>query len=91
MPPPYRRILEAHGREQLQPKFNLISKQGRWSDMGNSIGDGILNTFAVAGGPNKIVPLTKERYSSLVDCITINFNYAPIEQPVPLMKALFQS
>jgi len=89
--PAYRRVLEAHGWEQLQPQLNLMSKQGRWSDMGDLIEDEILNTFAVVGEPDKIVPMIKERYTGLVDRITINFDYAPIEQRAELVRELAQT
>lgn len=89
--PAYRRVLEAHGWEQLQPQLNLMSKQGRWQEMGNLIEDDILNTFAVVGEPEKIVPMIKERYSGLVDRITTNFNYAPLEQQAELVRELAEA
>ena len=86
--PAYRRVLEAHGWERLQPELNAMSKRGEWAEMGTLITDDILNTFAVVGEPDTIIPQIKERYSGLVDRITINFSYAPREQRADLVKEL---
>jgi len=41
--------------------------------------------------PNEIVPTIKQRYTGLVDRITINFNYAPLEQRAELVRELEQT
>ncbi|MBV1876960.1 MAG: TIGR03617 family F420-dependent LLM class oxidoreductase [Pseudomonadales bacterium] len=86
--PAYRRVLETHGWERLQPELNAMSKRGEWAEMGTLIDDDILNTFAVVGEPDTIIPQIKERYTGLVDRITINFSYAPREQRAELVKQL---
>ncbi len=86
--PAYKRVLEAHGWETLQPELNQMSKRGQWVEMGALIDDDILNAFAVVGEPKEIVPKIKERYASLVDRITISFSYAPPEQRPELIKEL---
>lgn len=86
--PAYKKVLDAHGWETLQPELNQMSKRGEWVAMGDLISDEILNTFAVVGEPDKIVPLIKERYSGLVDRISINFSYAPPEQRAALISEL---
>lgn len=86
--PAYRRVLETHGWENLQPQLNMMSKQGRWEEMGDLIDDEMLNTFAVVGEPKDIVPLIKTRYSGLVDRITLNFSFAPPEQHPQLIREL---
>lgn len=86
--PAYKRVLESHGWENLQPELNQMSKRGEWVAMGDLITDEILNTFAVVGEPDKIVPMIKERYTGLVDRISINFSYAPLEQRPELIREL---
>ncbi len=86
--PAYRRVLEAHGWENLQPELNQMSKQGLWAEMGMLISDQMLNTFAVVGEPDTIVPQIRERYTGLVDRITINFSFAPAEQRPRLIRQL---
>ena len=86
--PAYKRVLEAHGWENLQPELNQMSKQGLWAEMGMLISDEILNTFAVVGEPQTIVPRIRERYAGLVDRITINFSFASPEQRPALIREL---
>lgn len=86
--PAYRRVLETHGWENLQPQLNMMSKQGRWEEMGDLIDEEMLNTFAVVGEPKDIVPQIRTRYSGLVDRITLNFSFAPPEQHPQLIREL---
>lgn len=86
--PAYKRVLESHGWENLQPELNQMSKRGEWVAMGDLITDEMLNSFAVVGEPDKIVPMIKERYTGLVDRISINFTFAPPEQRPALIKEL---
>jgi len=86
--PAYRGVLETHGWGTLQPQLNLMSKQGKWVEMGDLIEDEILDAFAVVGEPQEIVPMIKGRYSGLVDRISINFSYAPPEKRPALIREL---
>jgi len=86
--PAYRGVLETHGWSKLQPQLNMMSKQGQWVEMGELIEDEILDAFAVVGEPNEIVPMIKSRYTGLVDRISINFTYAPLDKRPALIKEL---
>ncbi len=86
--PAYKRVLESHGWENLQPELNQMSKRGEWVAMGDLITDEMLNSFAVVGEPDKIVPVIKERYTGLVDRISINFTFAAPEQRPAMIKEL---
>lgn len=86
--PPYRSVLEAHGWGTLQPQLNLMSKQGKWVEMGELIEDEMLDVFAVVGEPHEIVPIIKQRYTGLVDRITLSFAFAPQEKRPQLIKEL---
>ncbi len=86
--PAYKRVLETHGWETLQPELNQMSKRGLWAEMGGLIDDTILDTFAVVGEPKDIVPKIRARYTGLVDRITINFSYADPEERPALIREL---
>ncbi len=74
--PAYRPVLELHGWGELQDELNSLSKQGKWVEMGDSISDEILNTFAVVGEPEQIAPELFRRYRDVIDRISV---YAPYQ------------
>ncbi|WP_007507281.1 LLM class F420-dependent oxidoreductase [Pseudofrankia saprophytica] len=49
--PAYRPVLDVHGWGDLQPELTRLSKQGRWSNMGDLITDEMLHEFSVVGTP----------------------------------------
>lgn len=66
--PAYRPVLELHGWGDLQSAANDLTREGRWSEMGELITDEVLNTFAVVSEDIAAVPgLLRERYGHLVD------------------------
>ena len=87
--PAYRGVLEAHGWGELQDQLNLLSKSGKWVEMGDLITDEILNTFAVVGEPEKVAPELSRRYGDVIDRISF---YAPYksdpERWLPVIDAL---
>jgi alkanesulfonate monooxygenase SsuD/methylene tetrahydromethanopterin reductase-like flavin-dependent oxidoreductase (luciferase family) len=72
--PAYRGVLDVHGWGGLQDELNTLSKQGKWVEMGNLIGDEILNTFAVVGEPESVAPELNRRYGDVIQRISF---YAP--------------
>ncbi len=86
--PAYRTVLESHGWGELQPELNQLSKQGRWVEMGELISDEMLDTFAVVGEPERIVPMIRERFAGLVDRVTLDFSFAPAEARPALIRQL---
>ena len=71
--PAYRVVLEHHGWGELQSELNLLSKQGKWDEMGTLISDEILEAFAVVGEPEEVVPIIKARFGGLVDRLGVSF------------------
>jgi|SoimicmetaTmtLMA_FD_contig_81_162176_length_2054_multi_2_in_0_out_0_2 probable F420-dependent oxidoreductase len=69
--PAYRPVLEMHGWGGLQTELNALSKQGQWDKMGELINDDILESFAVVGTPDEIIPKFKARFGGLVDRTTL--------------------
>jgi probable F420-dependent oxidoreductase len=72
--PAYRAVLDLHGWGGLQDELNVLSKQGKWLEMGALIDDEILNTFAVVGEPEQIAPELHRRYGDVIQRISF---YAP--------------
>jgi len=72
--PAYRGVLELHGWGDLQTELNVLSKQGKWVEMGELIDDEILRTFAVVAEPEGVGAELKRRYGGVVDRCSF---YAP--------------
>ena len=69
--PAYRGVLELHGWGDLQGELHVLSKQGRWREMGDLIDDEVLHTIAVVGEPEAVAAELVARYGGLVDRITL--------------------
>ena len=65
--PAYKAVLESVGAGELQPELNAMSKQGRWTEMGELITDDILGEFAVIGEPHTIASRFIDRFGDVVD------------------------
>jgi probable F420-dependent oxidoreductase len=73
--PAYRAVLDLHGWGDLQPELTRLSKEGRWSDMGDAIDDELLHAFAVVGAPAEVAKGLRERWGGLADRITLYATY----------------
>jgi len=74
--PAYRPVLELHGWGGLQDDLNKMSKEGKWTEMGELITDEILHTFAVVAEPEKVAAGLEERYGDVVQRISFYAPYA---------------
>ena len=72
--PAYRGVLELHGWGDLQSELNLLSKEGKWVEMGELIDDEILDTFAVVAEPADSATAFKQRFGDVVSRLSF---YAP--------------
>ena len=70
--PAYKGMLEHHGWGDLHPEAHLLSRQNRWDELPGLIDDDILNTFAVVGEPAVAGRLLRERFSGLVERVTVS-------------------
>ena len=87
--PAYRGVLETHGWGGLQDELNVLSKQGKWEEMGNLITDDILNTFAVVAEPEKVAPELLNRYGDVISRISFYAPYkADPDRWLPVIDAL---
>ncbi len=75
--PAYRGVLESIGMGELQPRLNLMSKEGKWAEMGAMISDDIVDAFAVTGDPKDVVIQFKQRFGDLVNRTSIAYVSAP--------------
>jgi probable F420-dependent oxidoreductase len=73
--PAYRVTLDAHGWGDLQTELNLLTKQGRWDEIGQVIPEEVLETVAVHGKPEEIAGLLTARYGDAVDRVGLSMPY----------------
>lgn len=74
--PAYRPVLELHGWGEIQDRLNTLSKQGKWTEMGDVIDDEVLGSFAVVGAPDEIGPELHRRYGDVVHRISFYSPYS---------------
>ena len=74
--PAYRPPMEAVGFADLQPILNQMSKEGKWGELGNRIGDDFVDAFTTQGRPDEIAEKLRQKYGSCADRLAI---YAPYE------------
>ena len=72
--PAYKGVLDSIGAGALQPELNAMSKQGRWREMGELIGDDVLAAFAVVGEPRDVATEMLNRYGSFTDRTSASFD-----------------
>ncbi len=72
--PAYKGVLDSIGAGALQPELNAMSKQGRWREMGELIGDDVLAAFAVVGEPRDVAAEMLNRYGSFTDRTSANLD-----------------
>ena len=65
--PAYRPVLDSIGVGELQTELNVMSKQGRWAEMGSLITDDMLDAFGIVGPPEEIAGRLLARYGDIVD------------------------
>jgi probable F420-dependent oxidoreductase len=73
--PAYRPVLDLHGWGDLQPELTRLSKEGRWSEMGDAVDDDVLRAFAVVGEPSAVGKELTERWAGVATRITLYATY----------------
>jgi probable F420-dependent oxidoreductase len=73
--PAYRGVLDLHGWGDLQPELTALTKQGRWSELGDVIDDDVLHTFSVVGSIDDVAAGLVERFGDLATRVTFYANY----------------
>ena len=68
-------MLDQHGLGELQPRLREMTRAGAWADMAREIGDEVLDLFCVGGTPGEIGAGLHERWSGLVDQISLGIDF----------------
>lgn len=83
--PAYRVVLERHGWGELHDTLKPMSKEGRWTEMGELIDDSVLNAFAVVGEPREVTSELHRRYGDVISRLSF---YMPYETNPTLVQRL---
>ena len=75
--PSYWPVFEAHGLEDLGHKLNDMSKKGQWDEMTSEISDDVVHLFAAVGRHDQLVEVLSERFSDLVDIVSLPLDTPP--------------
>ncbi|HMD25634.1 MAG TPA: LLM class F420-dependent oxidoreductase [Streptosporangiaceae bacterium] len=86
--PAYRRVLELHGWEDLQPELTRMTKEGRWPEIGDLITDDILRAFSVVGSPEEVGKALRDKFGDVLTRITC---YAPHEPDLAIWPAVLDA
>ncbi|HEX6235998.1 MAG TPA: LLM class F420-dependent oxidoreductase [Acidimicrobiales bacterium] len=74
--PAYRPVLELHGWGDMQPELNRLSKEGRWGEMGDLVGDEVLDAFAVVAPLDEVADALRARWGGVLDRLSFYAPYA---------------
>ena len=86
--PAYRPVLESIGAEELQPKLNEMSKQGRWNHMGSLFSDDVMEEFAVVAEPDQVASTIKNRIGDIVDRTSAAYGNLSQEDQAQIIREL---
>ena len=86
--PAYRSVLDLHGWGDLQPELTRLSKEGRWSEMGEAIDDEVLHAFAVVGTPAEVGKGLRQTWGDVAGRITL---YAPYQADPSLLAEVLDA
>lgn len=75
--PAYRGVLELHGWGELHDEVRGLVRAGRSSELGDTVDDEMLQTFAVVGEPAHLAGELRRRYGGLASSISL---YTPYSQ-----------
>ena len=73
--PSYAAVLEHHGYNDLSSKLNGLMREGKTKEMAAAIPENLISEIAVIGKPNQIGSLLKERYTGVLDRVSV-YQYA---------------
>ena len=69
--PAYRPVLDLHGWGSLHEELNALSRRQQWAEMGDLIGDDVLDAFAVSGTPAEVAATVLHRFGDVIDRISL--------------------
>jgi probable F420-dependent oxidoreductase len=78
--PTYRTVLEAHGWEPVGERLGALAREKKWREMPALVTDEMLGAFVVEAAPEELGPALVERYSGLVDRVSLYLPLVPGER-----------
>ena len=75
--PAYLPTLACHGWDDVHRELNALSKQGRWDEMTDLVGDEILEEIAVVGKRHEIADKLISRLEGIADSVSLTHNRMP--------------
>jgi probable F420-dependent oxidoreductase len=78
--PTYRKVLEAHGWEEVGRRLGTMAREKKWREMPALITDEMLAAFAIEAAPDKIGRALRERYDGLIDRVALYLRFVPGER-----------
>jgi probable F420-dependent oxidoreductase len=78
--PTYRTVLEAHGWEPVGERLGALAREKKWREMPALVTDEMLGAFVVEAAPEEVGPVLAERYSGLVDRVSLYLPLVPGER-----------
>jgi probable F420-dependent oxidoreductase len=73
--PAYRAVLDRHGWGDLHERLNAMSRRQAWAEMGDAIGDDVLDAFAVSGDAAAVAAGLRTRFGDIADRISLYTPY----------------
>jgi probable F420-dependent oxidoreductase len=73
--PAYEPVLAHHGWSDLHADARALTRDGRWSELGDLVDDEVLAAFAVVGEPAPAGVAVRERFAGLADRVTTSMPY----------------
>ena len=86
--PAYKGVFECHGWHDLQPRLNLLSKEGKWKEMSDLLTDEVVEAFAVVGTAEQVADRLVKLYAGKVDRTSFPFTDLDPDRQAILLKTL---
>ncbi len=85
--PAYWPVLELAGFEELGPKLNTMTKEGKWNELAGQIPDELLHACCAIGRHDEIAGVVEKQFSGLTDTLGASASY---EKPSDLPREVIQ-
>jgi len=69
--PAYAPVLACHGYDDLHPRLNALSKEGRWADMAALIPNELIESIAVVGRRDRLAATIAARVDGIADVVSL--------------------
>jgi len=79
-------VFELHGWNDLQPKLNRLSKEGKWDEMADSLPEEVIDAFVLSGTAEQVVDQMKTIFGGKIDRTSLGFDVKDPDR----QKALIQ-